>query len=98
MLTLREICIYSYIFPIPQEIVILCGFCDLFPVVTSMPIVSSHGLFNTGTLPGDVVNNEDNDTFKSAFRDHLIKMGEESRKLIFDFYSTQVFISLNFNF
>ena len=41
-----------------------------------MPIVSSHSLFNTGTLPGDVVNNQDNDTFKSAFRDHLIKQGE----------------------
>ena len=41
-----------------------------------MPIVSSHGLFNTGTLPGGVVNNQDNDTFKSAFRDHLIKQGK----------------------
>ena len=41
-----------------------------------MPTVSSHGLFNTGTLPGDAVNNQDNDKFKSAFHDHLIKQGE----------------------
>ena len=55
-----------------------------------MPIVSSHGLFNTGTLPGDVVNNQDIMTHLSLpFM--TILLSKESHKLIFDFYSIQVY-------
>ena len=43
-----ETCIYL-LFPIPQEMAILCYFWDLAPVVIGMQIAYSYGLLNTGT-------------------------------------------------
>lgn len=59
-----------------------------------MQIVSFYGLLGTG---GDVVNTKDNVIVKSALRDHLV-MQIRRGVLIFNFYYTQLFISLDGKF
>lgn len=59
-----------------------------------MQIVSFYGLLGTG---GDVVNTKDNVILKSALRDHLVTQIRRG-VLIFNFYYTQLFISLDGKF
>ena len=42
----------------------------------SVLFLRPHSSWHWNKLPGDIVNIKDNDIFKSAIRDHLVKQGE----------------------